>query len=86
MADAERREIGPVVGVCALRRWREVSGCEVVLNGPHEARTAPKPSSGSIAASAWPPAPFPAIGLTWESSMAVSISSSSVGIGRGSRA
>jgi len=87
MAAAERREVGPVVGVGPLGSWRVVRRREVVLDGPGELSEDSSPrSSGSIVVSACPPAPFRAIGLTWEPSMTVSAPSSSVGVGRGSRA
>ncbi len=36
MAAAERREVGPVVGVGALGSWRVVRRREVVLDGSRE--------------------------------------------------
>jgi len=87
VAAAERGKVGPVVDVGALGRRRVVRRREVVLDGSGqlgEDRAAP--SSGSIGANAWPPAPFPAAGLTWEPSARVSTPFFSVGNGRGSRA
>ena len=87
MAAAERRKVGPIVGVGALGRRRVVRRREVVLDGPRELdQDGYAPSSGSTAAIACPPAPFPASGLTCEPSAAVFMPSSEVGIGRGSRA
>ena len=67
-------------GVGPLGRWRVLRRREVVLDRPASSvRTAPPPSSGSIAASACPPAPFSPSGLTWEPSASVSTSTSSAG-------
>ncbi len=87
MAAAERRKVGPVVGVGALGGRRVVRRREVVLDGSRElgedrsAALERLDRGQGMAASA-----VPAIGLTWGPSAGVSTPSFSVGNGRSSRA
>ncbi len=77
MAAAERREVGPVVGVGPLGGRRMVRRREVVLDGARELGEDRSAWFERLdAASAWRPAPFPAFGPTCEPSMAVSTPSS----------
>ena len=81
VAAAERRKVGPIVGVGApvAGAWSGVArSCSTARAS--SARTAPPPSSGSIVAKLLPPAAFPASGLIWEPSGGVSTASSPSGL------